>query len=58
LGDGRGRVAQVLAGAIGLAAGWASPGADGPYEVAMGTGLFGALWLFAAALFRKAARDG
>lgn len=46
-------VAQGLAGAIGLTAGWASPGADGVYEVAMGTTLFGGLWLVAAALFRR-----
>ena len=49
-------VAQVLAGAIGLAAGWASPGADGLYEVVIGTSAFGAAWLISDALFRVAAR--
>jgi hypothetical protein len=47
--------AQVLVGAIGLAAGLASPGNDGIYEVVMGTGLFTSLWLASAWLFRKAA---
>ena len=47
--------AQVLAGVIGFAAGWASPGGQGAYEVVMGTSLFTGLWLLAAWLFRKAA---
>jgi len=47
-------IAQLLAGVTGYAAGWASPGADGVYEAVMGTGVFGALWLASAALFRKA----
>jgi hypothetical protein len=47
--------AQVLAGATGLAAGWASPGSEGIYEVMLGTGLFTPLWLLSAWLFRKAA---
>ena len=41
-------VAQTLAGIIGLAAGFASPGYGGVYEVVMGTSLFGGLWLLAA----------
>jgi hypothetical protein len=47
--------AQVLAGAIGLGAGWASPGNQGVYEVVLGTSLFTPLWLLSACLFRKAA---
>ena len=45
---------QVAVGALGFAAGWASPGAAGAYEAVMGTGLFTALWLGSAALFLKA----
>ena len=48
--------AQLLAGAVGFAAGWASPGAQGGYEVVMGTSLFTALWLGSAALFWNAGR--
>jgi hypothetical protein len=48
-------VVQVLIGVIALAAGWASPGSHGLYEVAMGTSLFVAFWLTSAFLFRKAA---
>jgi hypothetical protein len=48
--------AQVLAGAVGFVAGWSSPGAQGVYEVVMGTILFSALWLGSAALFWKAGR--
>jgi hypothetical protein len=48
---------QALAGAIGLLGGYASPGADGLYEVAMGTTVFGGLWLLSGALFRKAAGE-
>jgi hypothetical protein len=47
--------AQVLAGATGLATGWASPGSEGIYEVVLGTGLFTSMWLLSAWLFRKAA---
>jgi len=50
-------MAQVAVAGIGLAAGWASPGWDGIYEVAIGSTLFGGLWLVAAALFRIAARN-
>lgn len=49
--------AQVLAGATGLATGWASPGSEGIYEVVLGTGLFTPMWLLSAWLFRKAAAD-
>jgi hypothetical protein len=47
--------AQLLAGVVGLAAGWASPGLEGLYEVGLGTTLFSAMWLLSAALFHKAA---
>ncbi len=50
--------AQVLAGIVGYAAGWSSPGEQGVYEVVMGTSLFTALWLVAAFLFTRAARAG
>ena len=43
---------------IGLAGGFASPGAGGLYEVVMGTTLFGSMWLVSAGLFRKAAEEG
>lgn len=46
---------QLLVGAVALAAGWASPGTAGLYEVVMGTSLFGGLWLLAGGLFRHAA---
>lgn len=42
--------AQVVAGAAALAAGWGQP-----VEVAAATAVFAALWLGAAALFRRAA---
>ena len=48
--------AQTLVGIIALAAGLASPGPVGLYEVAVGTGLFGGLWLLSAWLFRTAAK--
>ena len=50
-------IAQVSVAGIGLAAGWASPGWEGVYEVVMGSMLFGGLWLVAAALFGKAANE-
>jgi hypothetical protein len=50
-------IAQVSIAGIGLAAGWASPGWAGVYEVVMGSTLFGGLWLISAALFRNAAQD-
>lgn len=49
--------AQIVVGAFGLSAGWASPGNDGLYEVVMGTTVFAALWLLSAGLLSKAARD-
>ena len=48
---------QVLVAGIGYAAGRASSGSAGVYEVVMGSTLFGGLWLLAAALFGWAARD-
>jgi hypothetical protein len=48
-------LAQALVGGIALAAQLGSAGAAGLYEVAVGTALFGALWLLSAWLFRKAA---
>lgn len=50
-------VAQLLAGVVGLGAGFSSPGRAGLYEAAMGTIVFAALWLVSAALFRKAASE-
>jgi hypothetical protein len=50
--------AQLLAGIIGYAAGWASPGGQAVYEVMMGTALFTGLWLISAYLFARAARAG
>ncbi len=47
--------AQIFAGVIGFAMGWAAPGGQGIYEVVMGTSLFAALWLLSAWLFGKAA---
>ena len=49
--------AQLLVGVVGLAGGFASPGAAGLYEVVMGTTLFGSMWLVSAGLFRKAAEE-
>ena len=50
--------AQVLVGAIGYFAGWASEGTAGIFEVAMGTTLFGSMWLVSGGLFRLAADRG
>lgn len=50
-------IVQVLVAALGLAAGWASPGWQGTYEVVVGSTLFGGLWLISAGLFRNAAQD-
>ena len=49
---------QLLAGIIGLAVGWASPGNQGIYEVVLGTALFAGLWLASAFLYSKAASAG
>ena len=50
-------VVQTLVAAVGFTAGYASPGGAGVFEVVMGGGLFGGLWLASAALFGWAARD-
>lgn len=50
-------IVQILVATTALAAGWASPGWKGVYEVVMGSTLFGGLWLVSAALFRNAAKD-
>ncbi|TGX44764.1 hypothetical protein E5A74_07915 [Sphingomonas naasensis] len=47
--------AQLLVGIVALAAGLGSPGYAGLYEVVLGTGVFGGLWLLSAGLFRRAA---
>ncbi|MCA1662006.1 MAG: hypothetical protein LC648_07535 [Novosphingobium sp.] len=48
---------QMLVAGFGFSAGMGSPGSAGVFEVVMGSTLFGGLWLAAAALFGKAARD-
>jgi di/tricarboxylate transporter len=50
-------LAQALAGAVALVAGWGSAGANWPAVVVVLTGFFTALWLVSASLFRKAARE-
>jgi hypothetical protein len=49
--------AQLLVGGVALAGSLGSPGVGGVYEVVLATTLFGGLWVGAAALFRRAARD-
>lgn len=49
-------LALVAVCALALAAGWVPPGAQGLRDAAMGAGVFGAPWLLAAFLFRRAAR--
>jgi hypothetical protein len=49
--------AQVIVGVVALAAGWASPGNAGLYEVTMGTAMFTTMWVVAGALFRRAASE-
>ena len=51
-------VAQLLAGVVGYAAGWATPGVAGLYELGLSSVLFGGLWLVSAGLFHLAARAG
>ena len=48
--------AQALVGAIAMAAGLASPGETGVYEVVLSTAIFAPLWLLSAWLFRRAAK--
>ncbi len=48
---------QLLAGVTGWSMGWAAPGGQGIHEVVLGTTLFCTLWLVAAALFARAARQ-
>jgi hypothetical protein len=50
-------LAQGLAGAIALIAGWGSTGENWPRVILVLTGFFAALWLISAWLFRKAARE-
>jgi hypothetical protein len=50
-------LAQALAGAIALMAGWGSTGANWPQVIVILTLFFAALWLGSAWLFRKAAGE-
>ena len=50
-------LAQALVGAVALVARLGSTGANWPGAIVFLTGLFGALWLLSAWLFRKAARE-
>ncbi|MBM6579219.1 hypothetical protein ILT44_03400 [Microvirga sp. BT689] len=50
-------LAQVLAGAIALIAGWGSTGANWPQVIVVLTAFFAALWLLSAWLFRRAGRE-
>ena len=50
-------LAQVVVGVIALSAGLGSTGANWPQVIVVLTGFFSALWLLAAWLFRKAARE-
>ncbi len=50
-------LAQTLAGAIALIAGWGSTGANWPQVIVVLTTFFAALWLGSAWLFRKAAGE-
>jgi hypothetical protein len=47
--------AHGAAGVIALAAGWGAASAAWPWDVAVSTGVFAALWLLSAWLFRRAA---
>lgn len=49
--------AQLAAGALALAAGWGSTGANWPWAVLCLSGFFAALWLLSAWLFRMAAQE-
>jgi hypothetical protein len=48
---------QALVGVLALIAGLGSTGANWPGVIVVLTGLFGALWLISAWMFRKAARE-
>jgi hypothetical protein len=50
-------LAQMLAGLVALLAGLGSGGANWPGAILVLTGIFAALWLASAWLFRKAARE-
>ena len=50
-------IAQIVVGAIGLAARLGSAGYHGVYEAVLGTSLFGGLWVASAWLFDKAAKQ-
>lgn len=49
--------AQVLVAVIAVIGGLGSPGMEGIREAVLGTSLFGAMWLAAGGLFRRAAAD-
>jgi hypothetical protein len=49
---------HVLVGVTALIAGWGATDASWPWDIIGSTGVFTALWLMSAWLFRKAARDG
>ncbi|HEY8383035.1 MAG TPA: hypothetical protein VIL09_12885 [Microvirga sp.] len=50
-------LAQVVAGAVALVAGWGSAGANWPGAIVVLTGFFASLWLLSGWLFLKAARE-
>lgn len=50
-------VAQGLVGVIALAAGWGAGSENWPQPIVVLSGVFAALWLLSAWLFRKAARN-
>jgi hypothetical protein len=50
-------LAQALVAAVALIAGWGSIGPTWPWNIALLTGFFAALWLVSAWLFRKAQLD-
>ena len=50
-------LAQMVAGAIALVAGWGATGANWPGPIVVLTAFFAALWLVSAWLFRKAAQE-
>jgi hypothetical protein len=50
-------VAQALVGVLALAAGWGAGSENWPQPIVVLSGVFAALWLLSAWLFRKAARN-